>query len=139
MSLFVLDTDTLTLLQKNHPNVVQHVAAHRSADVMITVISVEEQLSGWYALVRQAKKKDALARAYQHLANTTTFLSQMTILLLTEAAIDRYLQLRKLKLKTGAHDLRIAAIALESGAVVVTRNLRDFRRVPNLTVEDWSV
>jgi tRNA(fMet)-specific endonuclease VapC len=138
MSLYLLDTDILTLLQENHPTVVQHVASHRSTDVLISVISVEEQLSGWYTLVRQTKKKDALAAAYQHLADTTMFMGQMMIVSFTEPAIDRYLQLRKLKLKTGAQDLRIAAIALETGATVVTRNLRDFRRVPNLIVEDWS-
>jgi hypothetical protein len=35
-------------------------------------------------------------------------------------------------------DLCIAAIALELQANVVTRNVRDFERIPNLVVEDWS-
>jgi tRNA(fMet)-specific endonuclease VapC len=44
-----------------------------------------------------------------------------------------------MKLNAGKMDLRIGAIALEHGAIVVTRNLRDFQRIPNLTAEDWSV
>jgi len=54
-------------------------------------------------------------------------------------AIARQEGLRKLRLNVPRNGLRIAAIVLEAGGTLVTRNLRDFRRVPGLTCEDWSV
>ena len=35
-------------------------------------------------------------------------------------------------------DLRIASIAFVTGATLLSRNLRNFRQVPGLAVEDWT-
>lgn len=39
----------------------------------------------------------------------------------------------------GGNDLLIAAHAKSIAAILVTNNTREFTRVPNLTVEDWTV
>ena len=66
-------------------------------------------------------------------------LAKWRILPYTESANAAVAQLKALRLNVGLADLRIAAIALEHRAVVVTRNRRDFSRVPGLNIEDWSV
>jgi tRNA(fMet)-specific endonuclease VapC len=139
MSLYVLDTDILSLYQTGHPRVVSQISHHAGEDLCITILSVEEQLSGWYTLLRRTKDKARLARIYERMTATVRFLSRLEILSYSEPAIDRFELIRALKLGVKAMDLRIAAVALESGATVVTRNLADFRRVPGLRVEDWSV
>jgi hypothetical protein len=48
MTLYVLDTDMLTLLEEGHPAVARRFLEQRPGDAAITVLSVEEQLSGWY-------------------------------------------------------------------------------------------
>ena len=139
MPLYALDTDSLTLYREGHAQLGQRVLAHLPSEIATTIISAEEQLSGWYAQLRQAKQLDRVARAYERLAETIRFYTGIEVLLFTLPAITRYQQLLQMKLNVGRMDLRIGAIALEHGATVVTRNLRDFRRIPNLTVEDWSV
>jgi tRNA(fMet)-specific endonuclease VapC len=139
MSLYVLDTDVLTLFEKGDPVVIRNVIAHTADGLAITVISVEEQLSGWYAQVRRVKRRDLLAQAYQRLATNVEFLADMLILPFPEPAIVRYENLKTLGLNVRKMDLRIAAVTLEHGGILVTRNLRDFQRIPNLIVENWAV
>lgn len=138
MSLFVLDSDILSLLDQGHSTVLARVASHPVSEIAVPVIVVEEALSGWYSLIRKAKTPRQLALGYDELANAVSVLSGIQILRYTESAIARFKQLSKTKLHVRANDLRIAAIALENNATVVTRNVRDFIVVPGLTVEDWS-
>jgi tRNA(fMet)-specific endonuclease VapC len=138
MTMYVLDTDTLSLYQHGHPVVTPQVDARPLTDLAITVITVEEQLAGWYSQLRHASHPPQVAAVYLRLAQAVKSLARLPIITYTEIDIQRYDQLKALKLNIGKQDLRIAAIVLENGATLVTRNTRDFQRVPNLTIVDWS-
>lgn len=81
---------------------------------------------------------DRLAWAYRRLAQNVRFLSRLRILDFDEAAIARFEDTRRQKLRVGKTDLQIAAVALQNDATVVTANVSDFGRVPGLRIEDWS-
>jgi tRNA(fMet)-specific endonuclease VapC len=140
VSLFLLDSDIVTLFQHRHPLVMARVAAARQVhQVAVTAITIDESYSGWHARVLKARKPDEVADAYAGLAQAAAIFGSFSIIPFPLPAIQRFTSLRRQRLNVGANDLRIAAIALEAGAIVVTRNVRDFQRVPGLTCEDWSV
>jgi tRNA(fMet)-specific endonuclease VapC len=137
--LYVLDSDMLTLHEYGHPKVTLRVENPPPDDVVaLTIISVEEQLSGWYKQIRQARTPAEVERAYMRLGQAVTSFGSLMILNYNLAAIARYEQLLGMKLNVRKMDLRIAAIVLVYNGILVTRNARDFQRVPGLTLEDWS-
>src|SRR5438045_2496127 len=125
MSLFALDTDTFTLAQRGQPKVCQQIITHL-ADVTTTAITIQEQMDGWRGRLGLARNQPAqIEAAYQSLVNVllpswSTFLVHP----FTALALQRFEHLVALRLNVGRMDLRIAAIALEVGAIVVTRNQR---------------
>jgi tRNA(fMet)-specific endonuclease VapC len=54
-----------------------------------------------------------------------------------EAAAQEFERLRKLRVRIGTMDLKIAAIALANDALLLSANLRDFKKVPGLRIESW--
>jgi tRNA(fMet)-specific endonuclease VapC len=134
---YVLDTDTLTHLTRGHVVLMRKVYSCPVHDLSTTVITVEEQLSGWYDQLRKAKSDVHLADAYRRLQENTVFLGRINILPFTEQSIARWRQLKQAKLNVRAMDLKIAAIALDLKMIVVSRNTADFERVPGLVTENW--
>src|SRR5271157_3556023 len=115
----------VTLYYRGDPIVVRSVDARPATDLAISVLTVDEQLTGWYTLTRQARRPEEIARDYAHLGEAVVRLARWRILTYTESAIARVAQLKALRLNVRLMDLRIAAVALENQAAVVTRNQRD--------------
>jgi tRNA(fMet)-specific endonuclease VapC len=140
MSLFVLDTDILTLFERGDPIVYHRVLARWPRDVAVTAITIEEQIEGWRSYLSQARTPQQIETASRLLTDVLLPSWQMFCILPFEAAaVIRYEHFRSLRLNVGRRDLQIAAIAMEAGGTVVTRNQRDFGRIPGVSTVDWSV
>jgi tRNA(fMet)-specific endonuclease VapC len=138
VTLWILDTDHISLLQRGHPAVEQRIRSINLNDIAITIISVEEQLYGRLNRIRRAKSPETLKTAYQALYETLEDFKATNVLEFNPTAISLYQELVNQKIRVGTQDLRIAAIALSVNGILVTRNQRDFAKVPNLVLEDWS-
>jgi tRNA(fMet)-specific endonuclease VapC len=103
----------------------------------MTAISVEEQLRGWLAAIRRAKKVHDQILFYNRLISLVRFVYKWQILPFDEPAADRFESLRKQRIRIGTQDLKIASISLERDALLLSANLRDFEQVPGLRVENW--
>ena len=136
--MFILDTDHFSLHVRGHAEISRRVVALKSAEVAISVVTVEEVLTGWYSVLRQAKKVRVEIQAYDGLFQSVQAIKKLEVVPFAPDAVHRFHELRKQHRRLGRMDLAIAAIALEFGATLVTRNRSDFEQIPGLQVEDWS-
>ncbi len=136
MSRYILDTNIVTLSQHGNSNIAQRAKVVGIDNIFITTVTLEEQLKGIHDC---ATKPELLPIAHQNLLMTQRYFCNMNLLGFNEAACECFKKLRQQKINTGTQDLRIAAIALVNDAILVTQNYKDFIKVPDLKMEDWTV
>jgi tRNA(fMet)-specific endonuclease VapC len=138
----VLDTDHLSVLQWQEQPACDRLLARLGRlapdDIATSIISFHEQVQGWLAYLSRARKPGHLVLAYAKLEALWRSFLKMNVLSFTDEAQERVETLRRQCPRLQTMDLRIASIALATNSTLLSRNLRDFRRVPGLTVEDWT-
>jgi tRNA(fMet)-specific endonuclease VapC len=137
--IYVLDTDTLDHYHHENESVLQRVEAAGPASVYVSLPTRVEILHTRFEYLRKAANAEELSRAQDWLNESERLLDAWAILPFDEAAYVEFDQLRTMKSlrKIGRMDVLIACIALANRATLVSRNVRDFRLVPRLRVENW--
>jgi tRNA(fMet)-specific endonuclease VapC len=140
---YLLDTDHITLLQRAtgpaYAALQARLAQHPPTELAFPIISLHEQVVGCHTYINQARTADDLVRGYAMLGTVLRAFTCATVLPFDAAAAAVYDTLVTQRVRLRRMDLRIAAMARARGLVVVTRNARDFGRVPGLEMEDWTV
>ena len=137
--MYLLDTDTLTYLYAGNSNVADQLRSIDDTEVGITIITKAEVLRGRIDYLLKAETSENLLKAQELLFRTEGLLSGMLIVPLERSAsieFDRLNSVSKFR-KIGRADLLIASIALANRATLVTRNLRHFKQIPGLKLENW--
>lgn len=130
----LLDTDTLSLLHKRHPQVSLNAALYikQFGQLQFSEFS-------YYEVTRGLKSIKATAK----LAAFEQFSQTHLILQFTHAAAvlaaDIWADLRQRGMLIGEVDVLIAAIAKDAGLAVATHNTSHFGRIPGLQVIDWTI
>jgi tRNA(fMet)-specific endonuclease VapC len=137
---YALDTDHVTLYEYFHPFVYARVAAQRLlGTVGISIVTVEESLRGRLSALAQARNGPTRILRYAKLEDTLRLSQSFPILPYDQSAENYVQQLLAQRLRIGTQDLKIASIALANNLTLLTRNRRDFARIPGLQIDDWSV
>ena len=135
----ILDTDHMSELARGSaPGMLLRQRLTASGDRRGTSsVSLDELLRGHLAQIAAAKDDERLITVYGRFQKAVAGLSGFTIMAWDAAAAAVFDKLRQHRLRIGTMDLRIAAIARANNATLLSRNLKDFERVPELKVEDW--
>ena len=131
--LYMLGTDICAFLLRRACEVLaERVQAVPLAQQVMSVVSYAELLYG----VELSSKKKTNAAEVEALARHVTVLDWTRDAAQHDAEIR--VALKRKGAMLGAHDLMIAAHARSMGATVITNNSKDFRRVPGLSIDNWT-
>ena len=129
---YLLDTNTCIYIIKRSPEQVMHRFKRlRVGDVGVSAITVCELQFGVANSSQPERNQQAL----------TEFLGPLEVMDFPAPAAATYGEIRAHLQRSGkpigSYDLLLAAHALHENLTLVTNNLREFSRVPNLRAENW--
>jgi len=129
----LIDTNILSFFFRNHSLVVECFQTYLKEHDKINISIIT-----YYEIVSGLKHRDA----QKQLTSFQEFVSYNTVLpLTTSSAIisaDIYANLRNKGTPIDDIDILIAGIAIANDLIIVTNNIRDFGKIENLEIQDWS-
>jgi tRNA(fMet)-specific endonuclease VapC len=128
---YLLDTNIVIYVLKRRPVEVLEIFNTNATRMAISSITLSELFYGAEKSINIDKNLEAIEE----------FISHLDVLPYDAKASQHYGQIKAALEKKGEvigeNDIHIAAHAISQGLILVTNNLREFKRVPNLALENW--
>ncbi|MCG8481482.1 MAG: PIN domain-containing protein [Spirochaetales bacterium] len=131
--MYYLDTNTcIYYLNNRFPELRKRLLSHRPADRAVPALVKAELLYG----ALKSRRRD------ENVEIVRQFLRPFDVVKFGDVTVEHYAEIRdvmeRIDTPIGGNDMVIAAIVRFREGTLVTHNTSEFRRVPNLGVEDWT-
>jgi tRNA(fMet)-specific endonuclease VapC len=128
---YLLDTNIVIYVLKRRPKEVLDKFNTNASRMAISTITLSELMYGAEKSINTDKNLEAVEE----------FVSHLEVLPYDAKASQHYGQIKAALEKKGQiigeNDIHIAAHAISHGLILVSNNVREFKRVPNLALENW--
>ena len=128
---YLLDTNIVIYVLKRRPVEVLAVFNTNASRMAISSITLSELMYGAEKSLNVNRNLEAIEE----------FVSHLDVLPYDAKASQHYGQIKAtLERKgeiIGENDIHIAAHAISQGLILVSNNVKEFKRVPNLALENW--
>jgi tRNA(fMet)-specific endonuclease VapC len=128
---YLLDTDTLIYVFKRAGNCLARLTEQNDSDIAISTINLFELEYGMGKSGNRVKMDSYVSSLCRRYA----VLDFDRAASLQAGSVRALLHTRGTPI--GPYDVQMAGIALSKDLTIVTRNMREFERVPGLRVENW--
>ncbi len=130
---YMLDTNIVIYTMRNRPDVVRRRFNRHQGRMCISTVTLGELIYG----VEKSSQPE------RNMEVIEGFAARMEVLPFEDQDAFHFGQIRAELARQGRpigpYDAMIAAHARARGLILVTNNMREFRRVAGLRLEDWSV
>ena len=131
--IYLLDTNIISYWMRGDEKLIKKIKNHKPSDLSICTITLAEI---YYGIEKSPVKKKERRNKIERIC------SQLDIYPFDDLASRKYSMIRTQLEKEGIiiseRDLQIASIAMANKLIVVTHNVKEFKRVVNLELEDWA-
>jgi tRNA(fMet)-specific endonuclease VapC len=128
---YLLDSNIVIYVLKRRPKEVLDIFNTNASRMAISTITLSELMYGAEKSINIDKNLEAVEE----------FVSHLEVLPYDAKASQHYGQIKAALEKKGQiigeNDIHIAAHAISHGLILVSNNVREFKRVPNLALENW--
>ena len=131
----LIDSSVLIHFERAGTDVSRYVKGREEEDAFLSVVSASEILHGVHRAVDQKTKAKRLAFVESVLAALPVLVIDLET---ARSHSQLWADLARQGNMIGVHDSWLAATCLAHGLRLATRNLREFKRVPGLDVEEWE-